>query len=420
MVGQRLGRNLFDAFGRPSAASGRFSGLSATGACAPGAGSAAAREARLLARVLRARRAAGRPGAARRREPAGMVRRGPRDHDRGRDHGPGLHHQHGRRPRLSARSTASARGVVSPARAGQALLPAVAEAPARFAGHRMDGLDGCGRAPVPTLAWQEALAEGEQAPAVDHGRNRLVPDDTACFIYTSGTGGRPKGVMLTHGNILANLRGAWRLLERRPRRRGLPVLPAAVALPTSTRPASSCRSRWAARSTMPRASSSLSAQPDRGAADDHDLRAAALRGDAAADRRTASTRQGGSKARLFHGRGRARPPARYQNGGRLGSHARLPIALLDRLVRAQGPRALRRPAQGDGLGRRAARPGGRACSSRRSACRCSRATARPRRRRWSASTRRAGPAADGRAAAGRASRCGSPRTARSWSAAIWS
>ena len=40
--------------------------------------------------------------------------------------------------------------------------------------------------------------------------------------------------------------------------------------------------------------------------------------------------------------------------------------LLDRLVRAQGARALRRPAQGDGLGRRAAQPRCRACSSMRS------------------------------------------------------
>ena len=45
-------------------------------------------------------------------------------------------------------------------------------------------------------------------------RRRLGADDLACFIYTSGTGGRPKGVMLTHRNIMANLRGAWDLLER--------------------------------------------------------------------------------------------------------------------------------------------------------------------------------------------------------------
>jgi long-chain acyl-CoA synthetase len=38
-------------------------------------------------------------------------------------------------------------------------------------------------------------------------------DDLACLIYTSGTGGLPKGVMTSHGNILANCRGAQGLLQ---------------------------------------------------------------------------------------------------------------------------------------------------------------------------------------------------------------
>ena len=37
--------------------------------------------------------------------------------------------------------------------------------------------------------------------------------DTACFIYTSGTGGAPKGVMLSHGGVLANCKGAYHLLK---------------------------------------------------------------------------------------------------------------------------------------------------------------------------------------------------------------
>jgi long-chain acyl-CoA synthetase len=36
--------------------------------------------------------------------------------------------------------------------------------------------------------------------------------DTACLIYTSGTGGAPKGVMLSHGSILANSAGAHDVL----------------------------------------------------------------------------------------------------------------------------------------------------------------------------------------------------------------
>ena len=35
----------------------------------------------------------------------------------------------------------------------------------------------------------------------------------ACIIYTSGTGGNPKGVILSHGGILNNLEGAYEILK---------------------------------------------------------------------------------------------------------------------------------------------------------------------------------------------------------------
>jgi long-chain acyl-CoA synthetase len=65
---------------------------------------------------------------------------------------------------------------------------------------------------APLRLWDEMLALGAQIDTpVDVAA--LTPDDVACMPYTSGTGGVPKGVMTTHRNILANCRGAYRMLE---------------------------------------------------------------------------------------------------------------------------------------------------------------------------------------------------------------
>lgn len=66
----------------------------------------------------------------------------------------------------------------------------------------------------PVRAWDSLLAAGRAArgdgvPAPLHEAAR---GDLACLIYTSGTGGAPKGVMLSHGAILCNAMGACDLL----------------------------------------------------------------------------------------------------------------------------------------------------------------------------------------------------------------
>jgi long-chain acyl-CoA synthetase len=62
--------------------------------------------------------------------------------------------------------------------------------------------------------WSDLLSRGETlADDVAETVARLGRDDTACLIYTSGTGGVPKGVALSHANVLANARGAYALLE---------------------------------------------------------------------------------------------------------------------------------------------------------------------------------------------------------------
>ena len=63
-------------------------------------------------------------------------------------------------------------------------------------------------------AWADVMAVGKSAPDdLAEMVGRIGRDDTACLFYTSGTGGVPKGVMLSHANILANCRGAHHLLE---------------------------------------------------------------------------------------------------------------------------------------------------------------------------------------------------------------
>jgi long-chain acyl-CoA synthetase len=67
---------------------------------------------------------------------------------------------------------------------------------------------------VDVLSWDEVLTRGgDQPDNVTERIAELEPDDIACLIFTSGTGGVPKGVMTTHRNIIANCRGAYRLLE---------------------------------------------------------------------------------------------------------------------------------------------------------------------------------------------------------------
>ncbi len=107
--------------------------------------------------------------------------------------------------------------IVSSAALAERLIPAAEQVPSVRA---IIAIEPPGDSParIAVHSWNEVLALGDAAAATaaDDLAGRvaaLSPDDTACIIYTSGTGGVPKGVMLSHRNIIDNCRGAYRLLE---------------------------------------------------------------------------------------------------------------------------------------------------------------------------------------------------------------
>jgi len=78
-----------------------------------------------------------------------------------------------------------------------------------------------GMAGGPTrLSWQEAVAaRGPGSPA------RIIDTDMTAILYTSGSTGNPKGVVLSHRNMVAGAKSVSQYLENGPSDRILSVLP---------------------------------------------------------------------------------------------------------------------------------------------------------------------------------------------------
>ena len=172
------------------------------------------------------------PRGDRQREPARIPdRRDGADGDPRRA-GAGLYDQHRRRPcahpagqrrpggdRLLRRACRPLAGGGELARGAR---------PARRDGRPPEGPRG--RAPC-IVQWAE-LVSGDERPPDDIALEAAgIPRGAlACLIYTSGTGGAPKGVMLPHRSILSNCRGAFEpVTAAAAPGRGLSLLPAALA-----------------------------------------------------------------------------------------------------------------------------------------------------------------------------------------------
>ena len=77
--------------------------------------------------------------------------------------------------------------------------------------------------------WSELLELGKDEAnqkVVEERKNGVLPSDLATIIYTSGTTGKPKGVMLSHNNIVSNvINSAPRIPFEKGKSRALSFLP---------------------------------------------------------------------------------------------------------------------------------------------------------------------------------------------------
>ena len=81
----------------------------------------------------------------------------------------------------------------------------------RKAGEKAGGLDLLLEMGSPR--WTEMLADPAPMDDIAAEAAHIPPTAMACVIYTSGTGGAPRGVMLPHRSIMSNCRGAFELVR---------------------------------------------------------------------------------------------------------------------------------------------------------------------------------------------------------------
>ncbi len=76
--------------------------------------------------------------------------------------------------------------------------------------------------------WGDFIKKGElnqKDKELEEVKKSIQPDDVATLIYTSGTTGNPKGVMLTHNNLISNVWGTRTLIPAGYKAKALSFLP---------------------------------------------------------------------------------------------------------------------------------------------------------------------------------------------------
>ena len=111
--------------------------------------------------------------------------------------------------------------IVSTADQLQKVLSVTAILPSLITVLVMDAPEIAPEATVPVHALADVAVRGHQqivdgwgvARGFHDDAKRVAPADPATIIYTSGTTGQPKGVQLTHGNLVANLRDVLQVFD---------------------------------------------------------------------------------------------------------------------------------------------------------------------------------------------------------------
>jgi long-chain acyl-CoA synthetase len=85
-------------------------------------------------------------------------------------------------------------------------------------------LDGCDAS---TLSWEELFESAEDVFDAESALAAVQPDDLLTLIYTSGNTGPPKGVELTHRDVMSAVAGASERLRLRDGQRAVSWLPMA-------------------------------------------------------------------------------------------------------------------------------------------------------------------------------------------------